>query len=496
MERLPGVDAGFLYLETPTLHMHTLKIGVLDVSGIAELSGPEIDLGKAGLAVLRDQLGRRLHLLPTFRRRVVQVPWGLNHPVWVEDGAFDLDRHLATRRVPAPGGPVQVDEVIADIASTALPRDRPLWSITLLDGLADRGLVVVAKVHHALADGVAAAGLLAAVMVTDPTQREAAPPAAVWSGETLPARRDLLRQAVRDWAGPLRALPTLLLDTARRLRSAVAVRRTASVRPPRPILDTPRASFNGALTTRRTFATGSLPLDGVRRVARGVGVSVNDVVLALVSAALRQWLAARGERLRGSLTASVPVAADPPGSPARLVGNRVSSLFTSLCSDVADPVERLRRIHQVTVQAKAVQQALGLDLLERWVQYTPGGPFGWAMRQYSRLRGADLHRPPVNLVVSNVPGPREPLYVAGARLADLFSVGPILEGIGLNITVWSYCDRMNVSAISCPTLLPDLRVVVDAMAPALDELLAALPGSAPVAGPDERADQPSERSSR
>lgn len=471
MQRLPGVDAGFLYLETPTLHMHTLKVGVLDVSGIAELAGPGTDLGTAGLAVLRDQLGRRLHLLPPFRRRVVRTPWHLNHPVWVEDGRFDLDRHLSARRVPAPGGPAQVDEVIADIASTPLPRDRPLWSITLLDGIADGGLVVVAKVHHALADGVAAAGLLAAVMVTDPAPREAAPPAEAWRGEPVPGRRDLIRQAARDWVPPLRALPALLADTARRLRSMVAVRRAAAVRPPRPILDTPRVSFNGALTARRTFATGSLPLDDVRRVARGFGVSVNDVVLALVSAALRQWLAARGERPRRSLTVSVPVAADPPGSPTRLEGNRVSSLFTSLCTDVEDPAERLRRIHEVTVQAKAIQQALGLDMLERWVQYTPGGPFGWAMRQYSRLRGADLHRPPVNLVVSNVPGPREPLFVAGARLADLFSVGPILEGIGLNITVWSYCDRMNVAAISCPTLMPDLRSVVDALPPALEELL-------------------------
>jgi diacylglycerol O-acyltransferase len=247
-------------------------------------------------------------------------------------------------------------------------------------------------------------------------------------------------------------------------------RRASSVRTPRPILDAPRTSFNGAITARRSFATASLPIADIKAVRVAAGVSFNDVVLGVVAGALRTWMAAKGEHVRGSLLAGVPVSTEAPGSTGRLGGNRVSNLFTSLATDVDDPWERLQRIHEVTDEAKAIQSVLGLDLLESWSQYAPPGPFAAFMRGYSKVRGANLHPPPFNVVVSNVPGPREQLTMGGVPLSDIFSVGPILEGIGLNITVWSYVDRMNFSAIACPDLLPDLPDLVGHLAGALAEL--------------------------
>ena len=455
-ERLPGVDAGFLYMETPTQHMHTLKIAFLDVS---RGPGYSYDVFEKGLAA-------RLHLLPPFRRRLQHVPLRLHHPLWVEDRDVDLSDHLHQVVLPAPGGQAEVEDAIAEFASTPLDRTRPLWEIAILEGLADGRIAVVAKMHHAIADGVAASALLANVM--DVAQPLAPVP---FDAEALPPKHHLLAGALVALLHQLARLPALLARTMRSVRALSHRRRELSVQPPRPVLDTPRVSFNGAITARRSFAMKALPLEDFRAVRQAFGVSFNDVVLAVVAGALLRWLDARGEHPDRPLTAGIPVATDGPGAPPRIAGNRVSNMFTSLCTDVADPGERLLAISQVTDAAKVVQETLGLDMLQSWVEYTPPLPFMGFMRAYSRMRAADRHRAPFNVVVSNVPGPREPVFVGGARLTDLYSVGPILEGIGLNITVWSYLDRLNFSALACPDTLPDLPGLVQHLAPALDELL-------------------------
>jgi WS/DGAT/MGAT family acyltransferase len=199
-------------------------------------------------------------------------------------------------------------------------------------------------------------------------------------------------------------------------------------------------------------------------------VALNDVVLGVVSGALRRWLDAKGERPRSSLTAGVPVGTDPGAGPPRLEGNRVSNMFTTLATDVDDPHERLQTISRVTDAAKLTHLTLGPDMFIDWVQFTPPAPFGVVMRLYSRLRAASWHPAPFNVVVSNVAGPREELRLGDSRLVDLFSVGPILEGIGLNVTAWSYQDRMNFALLSCPDLVPDLAPLVAEFAPALREL--------------------------
>ena len=461
VQRLPGVDAGFLYMETPTLHMHTLKVALVDVSTVP---------GGYSFGRFHDELAARLHLLPPFRRRLVPVPFQLNHPVWVEDRDFDQARHVLHRRVPAPGGMRELEDLIGQIASLPLDRKRPLWELHVCEGLADGRIAVVAKMHHALADGAAANALLANIM--DLVPDVIAPlPLRPWEGEPTPRPADLLRDGVRDWVVQLRLLPGLVVSTIRSVAAVVAHRRGSDVATPRPVLDTPRTSFNGAITARRSFATASLSLDDFKRVRKAFDVTLNDVVLAVVSGALRTWLAERGETPSASLVAGVPVATDSAEAAVRLGGNRVSNLFTSLHTDVDDPVARLLAISRTTGEAKVLQRALGLDMLERWVQFTPPGPFHAFMRAYSHFKAADLHAAPFNLVVSNVPGPPVPVHIAGARLSELYSVGPILQGIGLNVTVWSYLDAMAFSALACPDTLQDLPGLVAGLRPALEELL-------------------------
>lgn len=458
-ERLPGADAMFLYLETPSQHMHTLKIAILDTSHVP---------GGYDLQLLRGVLSERLPLLPPFRRRIVEVPWRLHHPVWVEDDAVDAGAHLRRRQVPLPGTLRELEQVIGDIASTPLDRSRPLWEMTICEGLADGRVAVVTKMHHAIADGMAANALLSNITDT-----------AIGSARTSVGRRvsqlhdaGMVGAALRDWGHDLRALPALLAHTGRAVAAVVRLRRSSHVSPPRPILDTPRVPFDGALTPRRSFATATIPLAAAKTVKNEHGVTLNDVVLAVVGGALRAYLDARDALPATSLTAGVPVSTDPRGGSPRLVGNRTSNLFVTLGTDLEDPAQRLRAVAAVTREAKRMQDALGLEMLQRWVQFTPPAPFSAFMRFYSRLRLANQHPSPFNVVVSNVPGPTEPVVIGGAEITDLYSVGPVLEGMGLNITVWSYVDRLNFSLLTCPDLLPDLDALAALLPGALQELLA------------------------
>ncbi len=461
MQRMEGVDAGYLYMETPTMHMHTLKIALVEPS---ESFDP---------AHFTEVVLERLKDLPAFGRRALRVPFGLNHPLWIADRPIDPSQHVFVHRVPEPGGMAGLEDLIGEIGSRPLDQSLPLWEVHVTEATPSFGgggnrIAVIAKMHHALADGGAANALLG--IVTDAVREEIGVPAPQ-ELERTPSRLAQVRMALLDALGQVLSLPALLFTTGRGIAGVLGLRRRSQAKVPRPILDAPRTPFNTALTARRNFATASLPLDAVRAVGKSHGVTVNDVVLALVSGALRGWLDVQGELPGRSLLAGVPVGTDAPGlSPQRLGGNRVSNLFTTLATDVDDPAERLRLISVTTRESKLVQQTLGPDLLREWVQFTPPVPMTLAMKGYSRGRLASLHAPPFNVVVSNVRGPGEVVTIANARLVDLFSVGPILEGIGLNVTAWSYDGRLNFSLLGCPDLVADLRPIAARLAPALEEL--------------------------
>jgi WS/DGAT/MGAT family acyltransferase len=467
MRRLSGLDAGFLYMETPTLLMHTLKVAILEPPSGSRLP----------FEAMLEEIERRLPLLPGFRQRVLEVPFGFHHPVWVDDPAFDLRRHVHHLVLPAPGTRRQLDEAIAALAGVPLDREHPLWQLYVIEGLEDDRLAVLVKIHHAMADGAAASALLANVMSFDDGSVDEAgggraePAGALWHPAPLPGPGCLVRDALVDHLRQLAGFPKLLLRTLTNALALIRHRLRSEVRAPMPVLSTPRTSFNTALTPNRSFATARLPLADARAVKTAFGVTLNDVVLAVVSGALRAYLIERGELPRRSLVAGVPVGTDAGGED-RLGGNRVSNLFTSLATDEPDPVRRLLTIHRVTAEAKTMQALIGPETFGSWVQYTPPRPYSWVVRLYSGWRLAELHPPPINLVVSNVRGPSRPLRTAGARLLEIYSVGPVLEGVGLNVTVWSYLDGLHVGALACREALPDPHLITEAMPGALEELLA------------------------
>ncbi len=457
MERMTGLDAGFLYMETPDLHMHTLKIAVIDPANVP---------GGYSFELLKQVLAGRLHHLPPFRRRVVEVPFGLHHPVWIEDPDFDIDYHVRRVAVPAPGGPQEFGELISDIASHQLDRRRPLWELWVVEGLERGHIGVVAKIHHAAADGVAAAAMLANVLAFD--EEEEARHTDTWRPDPVPSDWDLFTGALKSLALAIAHLPTLLYKTFRGVFRMMQTRRAGGDEVPPPPFSAPAVSFNRSLTPHRRFVFCSLSLDDVKDVKNALGATVNDIVLSVSGAALRRYLQDRDELPARPLMTGVPVSTGDMAS--RSFGNKVSNMFTSIPTDVADPIERVRTVHQMMKGAKLVHNALGAEMLSDWTELTPPRPFAAFMRFYSRRGLASRHRPPINLVISNVPGPKDPLEVAGARLVSIYSMGPILEGIGLNITVWSYNGSLNFGIVSCRELMPELWRLTDHIQDALEEL--------------------------
>jgi len=456
---MSGLDAKFLYSETPTSHMHTIKAAVSDVGGLE---------GGFSFDTMTEVLGQLLVRLPPFRRRIVTVPLGLGHPVWVEDPDFDLARHLSRVVLEPPGDDRALAAAIGTFASTTLPRDRPLWAIQVMEGLRDGRVAVVVKLHHAVADGSAAVALLRNVVESATATPHPNPAADPWAPEPLPTRGRLVARALAEHATRVKGLPHLVRSSVSSARDSERTRRTFEPMPPIPLHHIPRTSFNVSLDPARTFAMTRLPLDVLRAIRRETGTTLNDVYLAVCAGALRAYLADRGELPARPLVASVPVSTDPGA--VRLSGNRVDNIYVTIGTDIADPAARLAQIHDGVRASKEVRSRLGHDLLEQRADVVPPQLYQPTVRLWSRSHAANVVHPPLNLILSNVAGPKEPIRIGPVTLEALYSVGPILEGIGLNITAWSYEDELGVSLIGCPSSLADPWLLVDHLHRSLDDL--------------------------
>ncbi|HUB57675.1 MAG TPA: wax ester/triacylglycerol synthase family O-acyltransferase [Mycobacterium sp.] len=453
MKRLNGVDALMLYSETPEIHMHTLKIGVLDVSGVE---------GGFSFELLREVGYPRLMALPPLRFQLVDIPLKLHHPMWVQNADIDLDYHLRRARVPAPGGRRELDQLIGEIASTPLDRSRPLWEMYIAEGLAENRIAIIHKVHHVLADGVASANQMA--MALQP-QESAHIPAPSPTARPL-TRTDLLRAATRDHVGLIRKLPRLVKETATGISR---VRRRAKERGAHPDLARnfapPQCFINHRVTPGRRFATAPLALSDVKETAKHLGVTLNDVVLAMASGALRQLLLRYDGHADAPLIAGVPVSYNT--SPDRLDGNEFTYMTPSLPVHIDDPLQRVELTSMATKIAKENHHLLGPTLLPAWLSYLPPALAPRFFRtQARRVESASV----MNLTISNVPGPRERGHIEGATVSEIYSVGPVVAGSGLNVTVWSYVDQLAISVLTDDVTLVDPHEATDAMIDAFAEI--------------------------
>ena len=449
MDRLSGLDASFLYLETPAQLMHVCAVVVLDPSTMP-----------AGytFAGLQSAIDGQVRDVPAFTRKLRGVPLGLDHPVWVRDRDFDIERHVHRLAIPTPGGYDELMQMCAHLASLPLDRSRPLWEMWVIEGYRQDGeerVVVFVKMHHATVDGVSGANLISHLCSIDP------------DGEMLslepqphprdPGRGELLgRAALGTVARPLTLAKVLKPSVQMVTRSIGRAREGTAMAAP---FSAPRTAFNGTITSHRSIAMSDLDLAEIRRIKSATGTTVNDVVLAVSGGALRAYLAERGELPRASLLATVPVSVRE--SSRRTTGaNKVSALFTKLGTDVEDPLERLQMMARRNQHAKEHHNAISADALQDWAEFAAPRTFGLAVRTHANLRLAERHPVVHNLVISNVPGPPIPLYFLGARIEALCPLGPVFHGAGLNVTVMSSAGRMHVGVIACRESVPDADALV------------------------------------
>jgi WS/DGAT/MGAT family acyltransferase len=459
VRQLNGLDTSFLNLETPSQQGHVAGVVIVDPS-----TAPE----GWGIETIRKLIERRIHLLPPFRRRLVTVPFELDQPYWIEDPNFDLDFHLRHIAVPPPGGEEQLATLVARIHERPLDRARPLWELYLIEGLEGGRVAVMTKLHHAAVDGVSGAEILTILLDPTPDGRLVAPPARPWVPDRIPSQLSLLARsgvtavlqpakAVRLGVDVVKAIPALKPLTT--VPALLGLRRNHDEVLSRPTLVAPHSILNEPITPHRRWAFGSIALADVKDVKNRLGVTVNDVVISISAGAVRRWLLDRDALPARSLQAMVPISIrteDDEGE----IGNRVSAMIAPIGTHIEHPVERLKFVHDTMGVAKEQHSATPATLLQDFAQFTPPAIAARAARWVFR-NGRAGKVTPFNLVISNVPGPHFPLYLAGAQLVGHYPVSAIIDGAALNITLHSYLGQLCFGLVADRDLAPDLWNMMD-----------------------------------
>lgn len=490
MQQLSAQDASFVYLETPHTPMHIGSVGIYDPA-----------TAPGGFVRFKDILkfiGERLGGARSFRQRLVRVPFDLDHPYWIEDPEFDIEFHVRHIALPRPGDWRQLCIQVARLHSRPMDLTKPLWEFTIvegldnIDGLPPGCFALVSKVHHAAIDGMSGVEMSAAVHDLDPAM--ASPDKADdWQPENMPKVAELLtRSYFNNLIQPMRVMETVGRSLPGMGRLANQVRTgDVSLRNARPA---PKTRFNARVSAHRVWDAVSFPLADIRAIKEAVpDATVNDVILAIVGGALRHYLQGRGELPKDTLTAMAPISVRGEGEKAAL-GNLVSAMVVGLGTQVEDPLERLRFVHDEAVNSKSMTSAVGARALADYSQLMPSALAGLAARLYTRVGAANAHAPLYNCVVTNVPGSRVPLYFAGARMVAMYGTAPVFDSMGIIFPVYSYGPTIAVSFTADRELLPD----PDSMARALGDSFRALKAAAipQVAPPREQNDNKPARQAR
>ena len=505
LEPLSGLDAAFLAMETPSSRLHVAGIFVLDPPVLEEPGSSAAESAARRFDAIRTTVGERLGRVPRLSRRPARMPLDLQRPVWAEVEDIDLDAHVRPASVASPGGQRELDALAGGVLSQPLPLDRPLWEMVVADGLSGGRTAVVARLHHAVLDGVSGAAALAAFLDLGSAESDAPseipfdggraarssvrseheavgrrPPVVVLSGYLAAS---LAGQAAAAAAAFQRSADALV--ALRRQNRELARRGLAP--PPAPF-SAPRTCLNGSVPGDRRIATFSVPLADLELVRHALGrdvaaasgrrdATVNDVILAAVGGALRRYLASRGQLPSRSLVALVPVSTRAPAavssSRSIRVGNDVSGMLVELGSAVEDPVARLRAVARATGVAKMQENLAGGAFVETLLQAVPPILVAGFVRMADACSLFDRISPPANVVVSSIVVPDVPLWWAGCRVSAIYPAGPVADGIGLNVTAMTYQGVVSFGVVGCPRLVPDVGEVATLLAGALAELVAA-----------------------
>ena len=485
MQQLSAQDASFVYLEMPHTPMHIGSVGIYDPS-----------TAPGGFVRFKDILAfikQRLGGARSFRQRLVRVPFDLDHPYWIEDPEFDIEFHVRHIALPKPGDWRQLCIQVARLHSRPMDLTKPLWEFTVVEGLDNiEGLppgcfALVSKVHHAAIDGMSGVEMSAAVHDLDASMTAPDKPDE-WKAENMPRVAELLsRSYFNSLLQPMRVMETIGRSLPGMGRLAAQVGKgDVSVRNARPA---PKTRFNGKISAHRAWDAVPFRLTDIRAIKEAVpDATVNDVILSIVGGALRQYLKGADDLPKDTMTAMAPISVRGEGEKAAL-GNLVSAMVVGLGTQIEDPLERLRFVHDEAVNSKAMTNAVGARTLSDYSQLMPSALAGLAARLYTRVGAANAHSPAFNCVVTNVPGSRVPLYFTGARMVAMYGTGPVFDGMGLINTIYSYGPTIAISFTADRDAMPDPQAYADALRASFEALKAAAvkpPAVSPVEGNDNK----------
>jgi len=443
--------------------MHIGSIAIYDPS-----TAPD---GKVTFKGILEHITGRMALVPSYREKLARVPFDLDHPYWVNDNDFDLEFHVRHIALPKPGDWRQLCIQAARLHARALDLDRPLWEFYVIEGLDNvegvppGSFALLSKVHHAAIDGVSGAEMTAAIhdITPEPAEPVEDDP---FEPERVPSSFELVtRASINNATQPIR-FARLVRRTARTsLRNMGALRPTVS--------PAPRTRFSSVITAHRVVDGRAFDLGEMKEIKSAVpGATINDAVVAVVTGALRRYLMDKGELPDTPMVAMAPIsvrATDESGT----MGNRVTGMMVSLPTTIADPLERLKTVYANTQSSKELTNAIGARTLSDYTQFVPWALAGLATRSASRLSLANRANPVINTVITNVPGPQMPLYMAGAQMVALFGMGPVTDGMGIIHPVFSYNGTITISFTSCREMLPDPATYAECLQASFDELKAA-----------------------
>lgn len=447
MQQLSGLDSSFLYLETPNTPMHVGGLNVYE--------------GSLTFDEFKEFLAERLHLAPRLLQRLVNVPLGLGNPSWVDDPDFDIDLHLHHTALPKPGDWKSLRELASRKFSQALDRNRPLWEFIFVEGLDNvpqvpKGSVaIICKIHHAAIDGASGAEILGLLFdasskprkIPSPPKREI---------KQIPSNLSLLTKSYVNLIKSPFKIPKLLFNTSKAILATGKVSRIETSEIPRAVFNAPHCILNQPVSSRRLWNSALLSFGRVKALRSAVeGSTLNDVVLTICTGALRRYLLEKDELPDKPLVAMIPVNTRSKTEKDGM-GNQVSAMLIQLPTDLDNPVDQLRQLHQNTQRGKAYQDAIGAKQMTDYAEFIPFALGAGASRLYTRMQVSKHHRPIFNLVITNVPGPQIPLYMNGKLMLANMGTAPIFDGMGLIIPVLSYNGVLSFSPTTASNIMPDV----------------------------------------
>ncbi|MCA0133540.1 WS/DGAT/MGAT family O-acyltransferase [Winogradskyella alexanderae] len=448
IQQVSGYDAAFLYAESPTSPMHVATLNIVE--------------GSLEYADFKEIIISKLHLIPKFRQRLLSVPLNLDYPYWVDDPNFDIDLHLNRMRLPDPANWRTLRYLTSKLFSAPLDLRRPLWSVHFIEGLDEiaqvpKGSVAIfTKVHHVMIDGSSGVGIMSVLYDKDGNGKEKKrnKPKS-FNPEPLPDELSLLlKSGIGFLKNPFR-IPKTVAETAYSFIKSQATKKLSiqkefsSAKFPVPI-----TIFNGNISAKRTWGTALLSFDRVNALRKTMGGSFNDIILAICSGAIRRYLLEKEKLPVHPVVANVPISIRSENESTKM-NNQIANMMIQIATHIEDPLERLEYIQEQTMLGKSRHNTLGAKTLSKMADVVPFGLANLIAGIYSKYNIKDLHRPPFNVTITNVPGPSNPLYLNGHKVVSIFGLTPVVDGFGLIIAAFSYNGQVSITTTSDSKTMPD-----------------------------------------